>query len=123
MKLLRQLGAVLLLLVSCVTAVMACSNPGVRMTVAESACCRMMHNECERMGMSSSSDCCQKVSAGAPDYIVESKVVNHHVLPIATLWLTVSELCNTASIEAAWVEHADYSPPHAPPRSISVLRI
>jgi hypothetical protein len=123
MRLLRQFGVVLMLLASCAAPVMACSTPGSAMTVAERDCCRMMHNDCEGMGMPASSRCCQKTPGSAQDYIVESNAANHHVVPAPTTLLTLAELYQPTSIRAGWVEHPDYSPPHSPPASISVLRI
>ena len=123
MRLLRQFAVVLMLLASCATPVMACSTPGPPMTVAKRDCCRMMHNNCERMGMPASSPCCQKALTGAQDYIIEPNAANHQVVPPPTLLLSMTEVYQTTSARAGWVEHADYSPPQSPPRSISVLRI
>jgi hypothetical protein len=123
MRVLRQFGVLLVLLASCVTPVMACNNPGAPMTIAERDCCRMMHNDCERMGMPASSPCCQKAPPGAQDYIVESNVANYHAVPAPTLLLQMAEVYQPTSVRAGWVEHADYSPPQSPPGSISVLRI
>lgn len=123
MRLLRQFRVLLMLLASCAAPVMACSAPGSPMTVAERDCCRMMHNDCEGMGMPASSRCCQKTPGSAQDYIVESNAANHHVGPAATLLPPMAALYQPTSVRAGWADYADYSPPHSPPASISVLRI
>ncbi len=123
MKLLRQFGVVLLLFASGLRPVMACSNPGMPMSAAERACCRMMHNECERMGMTASSGCCQKAPAGAHEYFAETKIAGDHTVPVVALRLTVSDLCAAASVQTGWVEYADDSPPHSRATSIVILRI
>ena len=123
MKLLRQFGVALLLVASGLRPVMACSNPGVPMSAAERACCQMMHNECERMGMSASSGCCRKAPAGAHEYFVETKIAGDHAAPVATLGLAVADSCAAASVQTGWVEYANDSPPESPPTSVAILRI
>jgi hypothetical protein len=122
-KLLRQFGVVLLLFASGLRPVMACSNTGVPMSAAERACCRMMYNECERMGMSASSGCCRKAPARAHEYFAETKIAGDHTAPVVALRLTVSDLCAAASVQTGWVEYADDSPPQSPPTSVFILRI
>ena len=122
-KLLRQFGVVLLLFASGLRPVMACSNPAVPMSAAERACCRMMHNECAHMGMTASSGCCRKVPAGTREYLTETKSAGDHAAPVATLWLTVADLCAAASVETGWGENVDDSPPQSLPKSVVILRI
>ena len=123
MKLLRQFGVVLLLFASGLRPVMACSNSGMPMSATERACCRMMNNECERMGMTASSGCCLMAPTGAHEYFAETKIAGDHTAPVATLWLTVADLCAAASVQTGWVEYADDSPPQSPPTSVFILRI
>jgi len=61
-SLLRQFGAILLLLVSCVAPAMACMAPEAAMTVEERACCRMMKSTCGQMEMPAPHDCCKKTA-------------------------------------------------------------
>lgn len=122
-KLLRQFGVVLLLFAPGLLPVMACSNPDVPMSAVERACCRMMHNECEHMGMTASYGCCRKAPAGTHEYLAETKPAGDHAVPVATLRLIVSGLCVAASVQTGWGKYADNSPPQSPPTSVAILRI
>jgi hypothetical protein len=51
MRLFRQFGVLVLLLVSCVAPAMACMVPNAEMSLQERACCRMMKNQCGQMAM------------------------------------------------------------------------
>lgn len=123
MKSPRQLGIVILLLVSYLTPAMACVFSDVQMNAEERACCRAMKNQCEQMGMSASHDCCQKTPKSAQDNALDTKAITHHPVAVAVIWLSAAELLNLNPIATGWVEHSDYSPPQSPPTSISVLRI
>jgi len=123
MRAARQVGIVILLLVSYLTPAMACMVSDVQMNAEERACCRAMKNQCEQMGMPASHGCCQKTPLGAHDNALATKAVAYHPIAIATVWMLASESLNPTSGVAEWVEHTDYSPPQSPPASISVLRI
>ena len=123
MKSARQLGIVILLLVSYLTPAMACVVSDVKMNAEERACCRAMKNQCEQTGMSASHGCCQKTPKSAQDNALATKAVTYHPLAVAAIWLSSAELLKLNPLVTAWVEHADYSPPQSPPTSISVLRI
>lgn len=122
MRILRQFGVMLLLAVSSLTPVTACMLPGAQMTVQERACCRMMHNQCEQMGMSMSHGCCQKTPRAifaVPAAKLEllhsvASPVNNHI---------AFESLNPFSTSTGRVEHHDYSPPQSPPSTIFILRI
>jgi hypothetical protein len=120
---LRQLGVLVLLLASCLTPAMACMIPGAQMTAEERACCRMMENQCEQMGMPASHGCCEKTPPNFYDNALDTKAVALHPVAIAVVWLASPELLNPASSVAGWVEHHDYSPPKSPASTISILRI
>ncbi|HLH36334.1 MAG TPA: hypothetical protein VKX41_16810 [Alloacidobacterium sp.] len=124
MRILRQLGVLVLLAATFVSPAMACMTPSAPMTTEERACCRMMHNQCEQMGMSASHGCCQK--APRTSYAVPTtKADSLHSVAVAIPMslLAASELLNPFSSLTGWVEHHDYSPPQSPPSTISVLRI
>lgn len=123
MKSARQLGIVLLLLVSYLTPAMACMVSDVHMNAEERACCRAMKNQCEQMGMQSSHGCCQKAPQSAQDNALATNATTYHPVVVATVWLAVSDWFHPVLIAGDWSEHPDYSPPQSPPGSISVLRI
>jgi hypothetical protein len=123
MKSARQLGIVLLLLVSYLTPAMACMVSNVQMNAEERACCRAMKNQCEQMGMQSSHGCCQKTPQSVQDNALDTKATTYHPVVIATVWLTVSDWFHPILITAGWIDHSGYAPPQFPPGSISVLRI
>ncbi len=122
MKAARQFGIVILLLASYLTPAMACMVSDVPMNAAERACCRVMKNRCEQMGMPSHG-CCQKAPRSAHDNALDTKAITSHPIAVVTVWLVASEWFNPAPSAAGWVESVDYSPPYAPPGSISILRI
>ena len=111
MKSARQLGIVILLLVSYLTPAMACMVSDVQISAEERACCRAMKNQCEQMGMSASHGCCQKTPKSAQDDALGTKAVTYHPVVVAVIWLSASELLNLNPIVTGWVEHSDYSPP------------
>jgi hypothetical protein len=49
MRVLRQIGVLVLLLVSCLAPAMACMIPNAEMSAQERVCCRMMKNQCGQM--------------------------------------------------------------------------
>jgi hypothetical protein len=82
-----------------------------------------MKNQCEQMGMPASHGCCQKTPPSVHDNALDTKTAALHSVAITTIWLTTYELLMPASGVAGRVEHPDYSPPKAPPATVSILRI
>jgi hypothetical protein len=123
MKALRQLGVLVLLLVSGLAPAMACMVPDAQMNAEERACCRMMKNQCGQMGMPASHGCCQKTPPSVHNNALDTKAMTFHPAVVPVIWLAASELMNPDSAVTGWVEHPDYSPPKSPPATISILRI
>jgi hypothetical protein len=123
MRVLRQFGVLVLLLVTCFTPAIACMVPDAQMSAQERACCHTMKNQCGQMEMPASHGCCQKTPPSIHDNALVTKAVAFHPVALTVVWLTASELLNPNSAVTAGVEHADYSPPKSPPFTISILRI
>ena len=123
MRVLRQIGVLVLLLVSCLAPAMACMVSSAEMSTQERACCRMMKNQCGQMEMPASHGCCQKTPPSVHDNALNTKAVAFHPVIVPVIWLAASELVNPASAVTARVEHPDYSPPKSSPASVAVLRI
>ena len=123
MRLFRQFGVLVLLLVTCFAPAMTCMVPDAQMNTEERACCRMMKSQCGQMEMPASHACCQKAPPSVHNNALETKVVTVHPITVSFVWLATSALTGPAPAITGWVEHADYSPPQSPPGSISILRI
>lgn len=123
MKAVRQFGIVLLLLVSYLTPTMACVVSDVQMNAEERACCQVMKNQCDQMGMPASHGCCQKASRSVNNSALDTKAVTSHPITVAVIWLTAADWFHSTLMTAGWVEQPGYSPPQFPPSSIFVLRI
>jgi hypothetical protein len=123
MKVLRQFGVLVLLLVSCLAPAMACMVPDAQMSTEERACCRMMKHQCGQMEMPASHGCCQKIPASVHDSALDTKAVTFHPVVIPVSWLAAFELVNPTRYVTGWVEQPDSSPPKSPPSTISILRI
>jgi hypothetical protein len=123
MRIFRQFGVLVLLLVSCLAPAMACMVPNAEMSTQERACCRMMKNQCGQMGMPASHGCCQKTPPSVHDSALDTKAVMFQPILVPVVWLAAVELVKPTSTVIGWVEHADYSPPNSPPSTISVIRI
>jgi hypothetical protein len=123
MRVLRQFGVLVLLLVSCLAPAMACMVPNAEMSAQERACCRVMKNQCGQMEMPASQGCCQKTPPSVHDNALDTKAAAFHPVVVSVIWLTASELLNPASVVTGWVERPDHSPPKSPPATISILRI
>ena len=119
----RQLGIVIVLLVSYLTPAMACMVSDVQMNAEERACCRMMQNHCEQMGMQSSHGCCQKAPQSSHDNALVTKGTTYHPVVVEAIWLATSDWFQPVLCTTDRIEHLGYSPPQSPPGSISVLRI
>jgi hypothetical protein len=122
-RLLRQFGVLVLLLVSCVAPAMACMVPDAAMSTQERACCRMMKSRCGQMEMPASHGCCQKAPLGVHDNALDAKAMNFHPVAAPVVWLAAFELVNPTSAVTGRVERSNDSPPNSPPSTISILRI
>lgn len=123
MRILRQFGVLILLLVSCFAPAMACMVPAAQMNTEERACCHMMKNQCGQMEMPASQNCCQKTPPSVHDNALATQSTAFQPVMIPIIWLAAPELRNPASTVVGWVQHTDYSPPKSPPATISILRI
>ncbi|WP_263350020.1 hypothetical protein [Acidicapsa acidisoli] len=123
MRVFRQFGVLVLLLVSCLTPAMACMVPDAQMSTEERACCRTMKNQCGQMEMPASHGCCQTTSPGTRDSALNTKAVTFHPVVAPVIWLAAFELLTPNLAVTGRVEHLDYSPPKSPPATISILRI
>jgi hypothetical protein len=123
-KVLRQFGAILLLLVSCVAPAMACMAPNAKMTNEERACCRMMKNDCgQMMDMPASHHCCKKSPQTLGEAALKTNTVTVHPLMFAVLVVASFDLLGPYDAITGWVQRPEHSPPKAPPSTITVLRI
>jgi hypothetical protein len=122
-KLLRQFGAVLLLLVSFVAPAMACMAPDSGMTVEERACCRTMKSDCGQMEMPSSHDCCKKTPGALHDNALRSDFVAFHPIIAIAVWTLSLDLFPPYDITKGWIPRPEHSPPKPPPSITSVLRV
>jgi len=124
MRIFRQFGVLILLLVSCLAPAMACVVSNTEMNTEERACCRMMKNQCGQMdNMPASHGCCQKAPPSVHDNALDTKAVTFHPIVASVIWLAAFEMVNRPVTVIGWVEHPDYSPPKPPPSTISILRI
>jgi hypothetical protein len=123
MKLLRQFGAVVLLVVSFLTPAMACMAADSGMTVEERACCRSMKDDCGQMEMPASHDCCRKTPGALHDSALRSDCVALHPVVAIAGWPLPLDLLPTVDKTKGWVPHVEHSPPRPPPSLISVLRV
>lgn len=124
MRIYRQFGVLVLLLMSCLAPAMACVVSNTEMNAEERACCRMMKNQCGQLdNMPASHGCCQKTLPGVRDNALDTKTVTFHRGVAHVIWLAAFELVNPKAVVTEWVERPDYSPPKPPPSTISILRI
>jgi hypothetical protein len=123
MRIFRQFGVLVLLLVSCLAPAMACVVSSTEMNPEERACCRAMKNQCGQVEMPASHGCCQKTPPSVHDNALDTKAVTFHHVAAPVIWLAIFELVNPASTVAEWVERPDHSLPESPPTTISILRI
>jgi hypothetical protein len=123
MRAFRQLGVLVLLLMTCLAPAMACMVPNAQMSTQERACCRVMKNQCGQMEMPASHGCCQKAPPSVYDNALDTRAVALHSIALPAIWLTAYELLNPASVVTGSIEHPDYTPPKPPLSAISILRI
>src|SRR5258708_4551466 len=106
MRVLRQFGVLVLLLVTCLAPAMACMVPSAQMSTQERACCRMMKNQCGQMEMPASHGCCKKTPPSVHDNALDTKTVALHPVAVTTIWLTDYELLKPSTADAGRVDHA-----------------
>jgi hypothetical protein len=123
MRLFRQFGVLVLLLVSCLAPTMACMVPNAAMSTEERACCRTITNQCGQMEMPASHGCCQETPPSIHDKALDTMTVTLHPVAIFNIWLTPSELLASSSAVPGLIEYPDYPPPNSALSAISVLRI
>jgi hypothetical protein len=123
MRAFRQLGALILLWVTCLAPAMACMVPGAEMSTQERACCRTMKNQCGQIGMPASHGCCQKAPPSVNDNALTAKTVALSPVSITAICLSTYGVLPPASVVVGWVGRPDYSPPESPPLAVSILRI
>jgi hypothetical protein len=124
MRVFRQFGVLVLLLMSCLAPAMACMVSNADMTAQERACCRMMKNQCGQMdNMPASHGCCQKTPPSVHDNALDTKAVTFQPVVVPVIWLAAFELVNPTTTVIGWAERPDSSPPKSPPATISILRI
>ena len=122
MRSLRQFGAILLLLVSCVGPAMACVAPGAQMTAEERACCRMMKSDCGQMEMPSSQDCCKMALSSDHESALKTDTASFHPAAFVAVRLSSFDLLAYESADG-WIQRPEYSRPKSPPSAITILRI
>ena len=123
MRVLRQLGVLLLLFMSCLAPAMACMIPDAQMTTQERDCCRIMKDQCGQLEMPASHGCCQTTPQSIRDSALDTKAVAFHPAILPVVWLAAVEQLKPASATIGWLEQPDFSPPKPPPATISILRI
>ena len=120
MKILRQIGSSLLLVLLLGYPAMACLVLGAEMTQAERNCCKQMAKRCGSMKMPASHSCCQsRVS------------VPNSMLPASFVQLTVPAVSGAVAggVPQPYLAAAEFSlfelhpPPESPPDAFSILRI
>jgi hypothetical protein len=122
-KSLRQLGAILLLLVSCVAPAMACMAPDAQMTIEERACCRMMKSQCGQMEMPSSQDCCKKAAKNLQDTALKTETVSLHPAAFVAIWAASFEVLAPQCASCGVLQRPEHSPPKSPPSATTNLRV
>jgi hypothetical protein len=123
MRIFRQFGVLVLLLVSCLAPAMACMVPSAEMSTQELACCRMMKNDCGQMEMPASHGCCQKAPQSVHTSALDTKTVTVHPVVHTVILLTIFDLAPPVALVGEWIDRPEYSPPKSPPSTISILRI
>ena len=123
MRIFRQFGVLVLLVVSCLAPAMACMVPNAQMSTQERACCQAMKSQCGQMEMPASHGCCQKTPPSIHDNALDTKAVVLHSVVMPVIWLAAFELVTPTPFVIGWVEHSDCLPPKSPPSTISILRI
>lgn len=103
MRLFRQFGVLVLLLMTCFAPAMACMVSDAQMNTEERACCRMMKSQCGQMEMPASHGCCQKTPPSVHNNALETKTVTVHPITVSVVWLAVSDLTSATSPIVGWI--------------------
>ena len=122
-KSLRQLGMLLLLLVSFVAPSMVCAEPGARMSAQERACCRETPDQCGQMKMAMSESCCQWIPAGVKTNTADTKYRTSSAVALPPARLAAWDLIPPQVRTRAWADSVDQIFPESPPHLFSSLRI
>jgi hypothetical protein len=123
MKLLRQFGAIALLLISCIAPVMACMRADAQMSPQERACCRVMKNQCGAMQMPASHSCCQpSLESNQDEALAANTIVLHPFVAVADR-LTTMVFGGPNPLFSRWFQYPEHSPPKSPPSAALKLRI
>lgn len=119
----RKFGALVLLVASFLSPVLACTVADMSMTNEERACCQMMGSKCGQKGMPASQGCCHKIPGSVYDNALNTKAAALHPIAVLVAWLPPKQLALPTSSVHGWVEPRDSSPLKSPPSTISILRI
>jgi len=122
MKAVRQLGALLVLLMWAAVPTMVCVMPTAQMTESERACCRQMKMSCGNMDMPSSHGCCHKDIQADQASAVHTNVPAGPSLDLTAISI-VPVIVPSAQPGTFFIGSSDASPPKPPPAAINVLRI
>jgi hypothetical protein len=123
MKAVRQLGALVLLLLWSIAPTMACTLPMAQMTAQERACCGEMKSQCGQTDKAASQCCCQKLPQSIVYDASRTKAVALNPLAGPAILLPIQTVLSHDLAVVLWFESLNSSPPKFPPSSISVLRI
>jgi len=120
---LRQIGVILLLMVTFAAPAMACMTPETQMTSEEKACCRMMKNQCEQGGMSGAHDCCKKAPKAVFDIALKTNALSFHPVAFVAVWASSLEILAPRDTRIELTQRPQYPPPKSPPAATAILRI
>ena len=123
MRILRQFGAIFLLLIFSAAPVMACMRADAQMSASERACCRMMKNQCGDMQMPASHGCCHETLQSIDQNALNAKTVTLPPLAAIVVTMAACDLLVPNFVTGEWVVSPQYSPPKTPTSSVSVLRL
>lgn len=123
MRAVCKYGVLLLLLISWLAPAMACIVPDAQLSQEERACCRMMKAECGQMQMPASHDCCQKDVQAFHRNALKTRSVDVPLYLVSIPRPLVVDLWLPGRTLTGWIDGSEFSLPHSPPSSISVLRI
>ena len=118
-----QFGVVVVVLLSWLAPAMVCMTPGTGLSPQERACCRMMKDQCGRMGLPSSHGCCQKNFQSSHQNALQTKPSDIHPGADATTYASAVDLWNPVLKFTGSIARPESSPPQSPPGSIPILRI
>ncbi len=122
-KRLTQMIALLTLLLTCATPVMACMIPDAQMSAQERACCRMMNSQCGQTGMSGMPDCCGKGPANLQAAALRPSASFYNVRTVFLTSSVLDALLTPGFTSLGWITLPDRSPPLRSKPTNSPLRI